>query len=62
MKSLYSLTEWLNTLDDLIEMAGKALDMPMPTAQERSVVRDSAQEQEVWFRLLASINLGQTLS
>ena len=35
-----------STVDDLIEMAGKALDMPMPTAQERSVVRDSAQEQE----------------
>jgi hypothetical protein len=51
-----------STVEDLIEMAGKALDMPMPTAQERSVVRDSAQEQEDWFRLLASIEARRNLS
>jgi hypothetical protein len=51
-----------STVDDLIEMAGKALDMPIPTDEERSVVRDSAQEQEDWFRLLTSLNLGQTRS
>jgi hypothetical protein len=52
------LTNWgiqCATMDELLEMAGEALKMPMPTAQERAVVRDKKEEMADWLALLTNL-------
>ena len=46
-----------STVDELIQMAGEALKMPIPTEQERSVVRDSTEEKQDWLTLLRGLDL-----
>jgi hypothetical protein len=46
-----------SSLDELIQMAGEALRMPMPTAEQRSVVRDSTEEKQDWLALLKRLDL-----
>lgn len=43
---------------ELIEMAGEALKMPTPTAEQRSVVRDGEEEKQDWLALLRSLDIG----
>ena len=43
------------TVDELLEMAGEALRMPMPTAEERGVVRDKKEEMADWLELMSSL-------
>jgi hypothetical protein len=45
------------TVDELIRMAGRALEMPTPTDEQRSVVRDSAEEKRDWMALLRRLNI-----
>jgi hypothetical protein len=50
------LTDWgvqCSTLDELLEMAGEALKMPMPTEEQRAVVRDKKEEMADWLRLVS---------
>lgn len=44
-----------STVDELIEMAGEALKMPVPTKEERAVVRDKKEEMEDWLELMKSL-------
>jgi hypothetical protein len=46
-----------STVDELIEMAGEALKMPMPTKEQRSVVRDSEDEKQDWLALLHRLDI-----
>src|SRR5438309_5740539 len=46
-----------STVDELIKMAGESLKMPVPTEQERSVVRDSTEEKQDWLTLLKGLDL-----
>lgn len=45
------------TVDELIEMAGAALQMPMPTNEQRAVVRDSEDEKQDWLGLLKRLDI-----
>ncbi len=40
---------------ELVQMAGKALEMPTPSFHQRSVVRDSQAEKEDWIALFRSL-------
>lgn len=44
------------SLGDLIHMAGQALRMPVPSAQERGVVRDSSAEKRDWLALFRRLD------
>ena len=46
-----------STVDELVEMAGEALRMPIPTSDERSVVRDNKEEKEDWLTLLTQLEI-----
>jgi hypothetical protein len=46
-----------STVDELIKMSGEALKMEIPSADERSVVRDSKQEKRDWFELLENLGI-----
>ena len=48
-----------STLDELFQMAGDALRLPMPTAEQRSVVRDSNEEKQDWLQLLKGLDTGR---
>ena len=41
-----------SSVDELLDMAGQGLRMPIPTPQERAVVRDTAQEMRDWLALM----------
>lgn len=41
----------------MIKMAGEALRMPVPSFEQRSVVRDSQEEKQDWLNLLRGLNL-----
>ena len=41
-----------STEGELIRMAGEALEMTIPTAEQRSVVRDSKEEKQDWLKIL----------
>jgi hypothetical protein len=45
------------TVDELIHMAGRALEMPTPSEEQRSVVRDSAEEKPDWLALLQRLDI-----
>jgi hypothetical protein len=45
------------TVDELIEKAGEALKLPIPTVQERAIVNDSVAEKEDWLRLVSTSNV-----
>lgn len=44
-----------SNIDELIEMAGEALTMPLPTLEERAVVRDKKEEMTDWLALINSL-------
>ena len=44
---------------EVIEAAGAALKLPVPSVAERAVVRDSADEARDWMDLVKSLNLGR---
>ena len=46
-----------STVDELIRKAGEALSMPPPTEEERSLVRDSADEKRDWHTLFARFDI-----
>ncbi|HEV2915307.1 MAG TPA: hypothetical protein VGX92_18655 [Pyrinomonadaceae bacterium] len=48
-----------STVDELIQLAGEALTWPMPTSEQRSVVRDSKEEKQDWHTLLERLNIGR---
>ena len=48
-----------SSLDELIQMAGEALRMPVPTAEQRAVVRDSCEEKQDWLKLLKRLDIGR---
>jgi hypothetical protein len=48
-----------STVDELIQMAGEALKMPMPTDEQRSVIRDSKEEKQDWLALLKRLDIGR---
>lgn len=50
------------SLDDLIEKAGEALQMPIPTPAERDVVRDGKEEKDDWAAVVAKFQLGVPVS
>jgi hypothetical protein len=39
------------TVDEMIETAGRALSLPIPTVVERSVIRDAEEEKQDWVRI-----------
>lgn len=46
-----------SSVDELIRAAGEALEMPIPTAEQRSVVRDSEEERQDWLTLLRRLDI-----
>lgn len=44
-----------STVDEVVLRAGEALRMPMPSEEERSVIRDSKDERADWLKLFASM-------
>jgi hypothetical protein len=44
-----------STVDELIRMAGECRKMPMPSQEQRSIVRDSSDEKEDWLALLSEL-------
>jgi hypothetical protein len=46
-----------STVAEVVEMAGEALTMPLPTEEERAVVRDSREEMQDWITLLQSLDI-----
>jgi hypothetical protein len=50
-----------SSVDELIRKAGEALTMPMPTVQERAVVRDSEQEKQDWLQLIRSLKVKRVI-
>jgi hypothetical protein len=46
-----------STVDELIHMAGQALMMPLPTSEQRAVVRDSEEEKQDWLALLKYLDI-----
>ncbi|HVG34399.1 MAG TPA: hypothetical protein VM911_15115 [Pyrinomonadaceae bacterium] len=47
------------SVEELIQMAGEALRMTMPTREQRSVVRDSLEEKQDWLALLEGLGIGR---
>jgi hypothetical protein len=47
------------TVEELIEKAGEALKMPIPTKEQRSVIRDSKEERQDWLTLLNRLEIGR---
>ncbi|HMG05151.1 MAG TPA: hypothetical protein VK581_06790 [Chthoniobacterales bacterium] len=45
------------SLDELIEKAGEALHLPVPTEAERAVVRDTVEERHDWAALVAKLSI-----
>ena len=45
-----------STVDEVIQKAGEALNMPLPTNEQRSVIRDSEEEKQDWLALLKSLH------
>jgi hypothetical protein len=43
--------------EELIKMAGEALDMPVPLDEQRAVVRDSKEEKRDWLEVLGNIKI-----
>jgi len=46
-----------SSVDELIRMAGEALQMPVPTDEQRSVIRDSTEEKQDWLALLQNLEI-----
>jgi len=46
-----------STVKEVIRMAGKALEMPVPTLEERAIVRDSEDEKKDWLALFESLGI-----
>lgn len=46
-----------STVDRLIEMAGEALKLPVPSREQRSVIRDSLEEKQDWLALMKHLEL-----
>jgi hypothetical protein len=46
-----------STVDELIQMAGEALNMPIPNDEMRSVVRDGKEEKQDWLALLERLDI-----
>ncbi|HEX5085925.1 MAG TPA: hypothetical protein VFY40_28155 [Blastocatellia bacterium] len=44
-----------STMDELIEMAGESLTQPLPSIEERAVVRDKKEEMRDWLTLINSL-------
>lgn len=44
-----------SNIDELIEKAGEALTMPLPSLEERAVVRDKKEEMTDWLALINSL-------
>jgi glycosyltransferase involved in cell wall biosynthesis len=44
-------------VDELLQKAGEALQMPIPSPAERAVVRDSEDEARDWFALMKTLKL-----
>jgi hypothetical protein len=47
-----------SSLDELIEKAGEALEMPAPMQVEHDLVRDGEEEKDDWAALLAKLQPG----
>jgi hypothetical protein len=43
------------TVDELIETAGRALSLPIPSETERSIIRDVEEEKQDWLRIVADL-------
>ena len=48
-------THECSTVAELLEMAGEALKMPIPSIDERAVVRDKKEEMTDWLELIADL-------
>ncbi len=46
-----------STVEELVRTAGQALNLPVPTGEQRSVVRDSKDEQKDWVALFERLRL-----
>lgn len=46
-----------SSVGELIRMAGEALTMPVPTGEQRSVIRDGTEEKQDWLALLQNIDI-----
>lgn len=60
VKSLYSVCEWLKELGRSTIapfMAGEALSMTTPTAEQRSVIHDGREGKQDWLSLLESLDI-----
>lgn len=47
-----------SNIHEVIRMAGEALRMPVPTYEERSVIRDSTDEKHDWLELFQRLDIG----
>lgn len=46
-----------STVIEMIHMAGEALKMPIPTDEQRSVIRDSQEEKQDWLALFKRLDI-----
>jgi hypothetical protein len=46
-----------STVTEMIHMAGEALKMPLPTDEQRSVIRDSQEEKQDWLALFKRLDI-----
>lgn len=47
-----------STIDEVVRMAGEALRLPLPSDEERLVIRDSKDERQDWLALFDSLSIG----
>jgi hypothetical protein len=43
------------TVEELIETAGQALSLPIPTETERAIIRDVEEEKKDWVRIATEL-------
>jgi hypothetical protein len=51
-----------SSMDELIEVAGESLTLPLPSLEERAVIRDKKEEMRDWLALINSLQTGASHS
>jgi hypothetical protein len=49
-------------MDELIEMAGESLTLPLPSLEERAVIRDKKEEMRDWLALINSLTTNRGIA
>jgi hypothetical protein len=51
-----------SSMDELIEMAGESLTLPLPSLEERAVIRDKKEEMKDWLALINSLTTNRGIA